>query len=74
MAETQADRIAEIERRCRRAPGGPWYIDRGVTERLAIAEGHPEFAEPVAELIAHAPDDLRWLLTLVKPLSEPANG
>jgi hypothetical protein len=75
------ERLAAIRRRLARATPGPWRAQR--SGRICDPEGIPvaqtptttELAEPVrqdlvdAELIAHLPEDLAWLLALVERLA-----
>jgi hypothetical protein len=81
MNREEQRRLAAIRRRLDRATPGPWRAQR--SGRICDPEGIPvaqtpataELAEPTrqdlrdAELIAHTPDDLAWLLALVERLA-----
>ena len=87
MTPTQKQRIAEIEERLARATPGPWRI--GVLMPLGQNEifcGEPAYETGIATswginpkceentaLIAAAPDDLRFLLELVKEIDPLEN-
>jgi hypothetical protein len=70
-----ADRLAEIEKRAERATPGPWSVDRGaLTENRAIwgSDGicvgiawHYHNAQPNAEFMAEARQDIPWLLSVL---------
>lgn len=61
-----ADRRAEIEARLAAATPGPWEITGGGEyvsgPGIIVAPDDGGVTDADANLIAHAPDDLRWLL------------
>jgi len=72
MDQTSEARVKEIEERLQKASPGPWSA---VNIYKILSFGPDAFADhrddmPNAEFIAHAPDDIRYLLDELKKARE----
>ena len=71
------DRIAEIRERAAKATPGPWWT--GIRNRFSytiegpLPDSHPvaqRLIHPDAEFIAHAPDDIAYLLARLSAMTD----